>query len=180
MNGTVISILVFFLLMWGCVTCNTKSNTSRAATGTDTTINVLSTASDGLDLKALGAVVKTVKNAEELEKKLNEAGGINNMDLNDDGKADYIKVSEYGNDTDEFGFSLTIEPVEGEVQEIATIEIFKEETEAKVQVNGNQQVYGPGQNFGFVSTVGSMLLLGYLLVPTSDFPLGYLWVLNLD
>ena len=81
-------------------------------------------AADGLDLKAVGALVPKVRNAKELEEKLNAPGGINNLDLNQDGKVDYIKVSEFGDDKVK-GFSLTTEPVAGEIQEIASIEIQK-------------------------------------------------------
>ena len=107
----------------------------------DTNVTITQDAADGLDLKAVMALVQEVKSADELERRLNTAGGINNLDLNEDGKVDYIKVSEYGG-SGEYGFSLTTEPVKGEVQELATIEIKKDGDRASVNARGNSQVYG--------------------------------------
>ncbi len=164
MKGVVVTIMIMFMLMWGCATCvNVKSRSSESRTRTTTNINVISNAADGLDLKALGEVVKQVKSAEELEKELNKSGGINNLDLNDDGKVDFITVTEYGNRKDEFGFSLTVEPVKGEVQEIATIQITKQEEQVEVQVSGNDHVYGHGHHYRSHHSVGTFFLMGYLL-----------------
>ncbi len=74
-------------------------------------------AGDGLDLKAVTGLVKEVKSGQELERKLNEKDGINNLDLNGDKKVDYISVTEFGDVEKKLGFSLTSEPVKGEVQE---------------------------------------------------------------
>ncbi|PID27042.1 MAG: hypothetical protein CR982_06950 [Candidatus Cloacimonadota bacterium] len=107
----------------------------------DTNVTITQDAADGLDLKAVMALVQKVKSSEELEKRLNTPGSINNLDLNEDGNVDYIKVSEYGG-SGEYGFSLTTEPVKGEVQEIATIEITKDGDRANVNARGNSQIYG--------------------------------------
>ncbi|MBW2184791.1 MAG: hypothetical protein JRF49_13145, partial [Deltaproteobacteria bacterium] len=61
-------------------------------------VNIQATAANGLDLKAVGELVKQARNGEELEKLLNKSGGVNNLDLNEDNKVDYIHVTEYGND----------------------------------------------------------------------------------
>jgi len=67
--------------------------------------------------------VKTAKDGEHLEKLINDKDtGVNNLDLDEDGKVDYIKVTEYGNDNSK-GFSLTVEPSKGEEQEVATARI---------------------------------------------------------
>lgn len=136
-------------------------------------------AADGLDLQAVLEMTKTVKSAKELERKLNKSGGVNNLDLNDDGEVDFIKVTEFGSKEDEaWGFSLTTEPVKGEEQEVATIEIEKTgEQEAQVQVRGNEHIYGHDHyyhnRFGF----GDFLLMSYLLRPhpfyISPFYYGY-------
>ena len=174
MNGTVVSIVVLFLLMWGCVTCSSRQATN---TETDTTINVVATAADGLDLKALGALVKNVSSAEELEKELNKTGGINNLDLNEDDQVDFITVTEYGNGEDEFGFSLTVEPEKGEVQEVANIEVIREKTQeqAVVQVHGNEQIYGHGHHYSATHAIGGILLMAYLLRPHPFWAPTYGW-----
>ncbi len=176
MNGLVATIIVLFLLMWGCVTCtSTRSYKSRTVTNTQTNIIAGAEAADGLDLQALGNLVKRVQNAEQLERELNKPNGINNLDLNEDDKVDFIKVTEYGNQKDQFGFSLTTEPVAGEEQEIAKIELIKEEQEVAVQVSGNRQIYGSGSHYGFLSTVATFGLMAYLLRPHGMYasPFGY-------
>ena len=93
----------------------------------------MATAANGFDLKAAGELVKQASDAEDLEKLLNKSGGVNNLDLNEDNKVDYIHVTEYGNDRAK-GFSLTVQPEPGETQEVATIDIEKEGEKANVEV----------------------------------------------
>lgn len=164
MNGVIATIIAMFLLMWGCAFCVTPNKTQRSY---GSTVVSAGPASEGFDLKALPALVKNVSSAEELERKLNEPGGINNLDLDGDNRVDFIKVTEYGNKKDQFGFSLTAEPAKGEVQEIATVEILKDDSasQAHVRVAGNQQVYGPNTYYRSSFGLGEMLLLGYLLSP---------------
>ena len=99
------------------------------------------TAADGLDLQAVGAVLKKAKDAEEFEKLLNDPNvGVNNLDLDENDLVDFIKVTEYGNESVK-GFSLTTETATDQEQEIATIEIEKTSNqEADVQIHGNRQI----------------------------------------
>lgn len=98
----------------------------------------------GLDLAAVTALAKSAKNAEEFEQKLNaKSEAINNLDLNDDGKTDYINITEYGSG-DQRGFSLTTEIAPGKTQEIATIDFEKKADGMAVQTAGNPSLYGPG------------------------------------
>jgi hypothetical protein len=128
-------------------------------------VRTVSYAADGLDLSALGSLLKKAKDAAELERLLNDPKtGINNLDLNEDGKVDYIKVTEFGNDKTK-GFSLTVEPEKGEVQEVATIEIEKEGDKANVQVRGNEQIYGSGHIYHNSFGLTDMLLLYWLFRP---------------
>lgn len=99
-------------------------------------------AADGLDLIALTALTKEIRSGQELERRLNEAGSINNLDLNGDDKVDYINVNEFGNVEDKIGFALTTQPVKDETQEIATITVEKNLDTAEIQVIGNEQIYG--------------------------------------
>jgi hypothetical protein len=134
-------------------------------------------AADGLDLQAVLELTKKTKNAKDLEQQINEPGGINNLDLNDDGNVDFIKVTEFGNKSDAWGFSLTVEPQKGEEQEIATIEIEKTGEQAEVQVRGNEHVYGHDYYYHHRFGVGDYLLLSYLMYPhpyyVSPFYYGY-------
>ena len=101
-----------------------------------------SQADEGLSLPALVSLSKEIRSGQELERRLNEKSGINNLDLNGDEKVDYISVKEYGNVEDKIGYSLTVEPVKGEVQEIASVEIEQNNDRAEIQVVGNEQIYG--------------------------------------
>lgn len=132
----------------------------------DVTVQTLSEAGEGLDLRAVGELVKKAENAEAFEKLLNAgSGGVNNLDLNEDGKVDYISVTEYGTDTVK-GFSLTTQPAPGETQEIATIEIEKkDEASAAVNVKGNEGIYGRNNSYFGHFGITDMLLLGYLFRP---------------
>lgn len=133
-------------------------------------------AGDGLDLASIGSLLKQAENAAELEKLLNDKDtGINNLDLNEDNQVDYIKVSEYGNEQTK-GFSLTVEPEKGEVQEVATIEIEKSGKEqVEVEVRGNEQIYGQNHYYHNSFGITDMLFMYWLFRPHPMYasPWGY-------
>lgn len=100
------------------------------------------TAADGLDLHALIGVVRQSTNGEDLERRLNSPGSINNLDLNGVGKADFIDVTEFGSGIFR-GYSLAVHMDEHNTQEIATIDIsYAGEENITIQVHGNEQIYG--------------------------------------
>src|SRR5215217_4056961 len=79
-------------------------------------------ARENLDLQAVGSLLERANNAEDFEYLLNSENGINNLDLNDDGYADYISVREFDDRyDDERGFSLFSQFGPDLIQEIATI-----------------------------------------------------------
>ena len=148
----------FFSIFRGaCSSCSSSR-------GDNYNVNVTSmnTADKGLDLKAVGALLEESKNAEDFERLLNDSSkGVNNLDLNEDGKVDYIKVTEFGDDKIK-GFSLTTEVAPGEEQEIATIKIEKTgKNTARAQYHGNRSIYG--NNYYYHSPFsGTGFLIGYL------------------
>lgn len=97
----------------------------------------------GLNLQALSGVVKEVRGGQELERRLNEEGGINNLDLDENDQVDYIQVTEFDSSADSMGYSLTVEPVQAETQEIAEVTVQKNGDRAEIQLVGNEQIYGP-------------------------------------
>ena len=99
-------------------------------------------AADGFDLRSLTSLVKEVRSGQELERRLNEKGGINNIDLDGNGKTDYLFVREFGDVKNKIGYSMTVEPQKGEVQEVATATVEKNADRAEIQVVGNEQIYG--------------------------------------
>lgn len=134
-------------------------------------------AASGLDLRAVGELVKTAKTGEEFERLLNTPSvGINNLDLDEDGAVDYIKVTEYGSG-DIKGFSLTVDLAANETQEIATIEIEKSaDGNANVETRGNRNIYGSNHYYHNSFGLTDALLLGWLFSsnrPYYSSPWGY-------
>ena len=100
--------------------------------------------SDNLDLEAVASIFGDSKDVEDFEKRLNDPDTkISNLDLNQDGEVDYLRVME----TVEGQLHIiSIEAVIGKdlYQEVATIEVMKDNKgETQVQVIGNVDMYGP-------------------------------------
>jgi len=134
-------------------------------------------AASGLDLIAVGELVKNVTDAESFERALNDpAEKVNNLDLDENGKTDYIEVTEYGADSLR-GFSLTTQLTDGQEQEIATIEIEKNaDGYANVQTHGNQQIYGNNHYYHSRVSLTDILVVGWLFSgnrPDYSSPWGY-------
>ncbi len=157
-----LAIFFFILVVWSF--CS-EPDRNEYAGNYDVTVQTLTPASDGLDLKAVGALLKKARDAESLERLINDPKeGVNNLDLNGDGKVDYIKVTEYGDDNVR-GFALTTEPAKGEEQEIATIEVEKSKDKAQVEIQGNEQIYGPRHYYHSTFGLTDFLLMSYLFSP---------------
>lgn len=129
----------------------------------------------GLDLDAVTALAKKSKDAADFERLLNsQAEAVNNIDLNDDGKVDYINVTEYGSG-DRRGFSLTTEISPEKTQEIATIDFQKEADKTLVQTKGNPSLYGANNYHHSSFSMTDALLMGWLFSNRSSYssPYGY-------
>ncbi len=136
---------------------------------------ILKEYSKGLNLDATTELAKKAKDAADFERLLNSpTEAVNNIDLNDDGKVDYIKVTEYGSG-EKRGFSLTDEISPGKIQEIATIDIQREADKATVQTTGNPSLYGPGSYHHSSFGLTDALLVGWLFSnrPSYSSPYGY-------
>jgi hypothetical protein len=79
-----IVVLIFILNFFSC------------SSNTQTKNGVTTTKSEecNLDIPALTQLVKSSKSVSEIEDKLNQSNGINNVDLDKDGNTDFIKVTE--------------------------------------------------------------------------------------
>lgn len=101
--------------------------------------------SDNLDLEAVASVFGESKDLEEFEKKLNDPETqISNLDLNEDGEVDYLRVTETSKGDTHL---VTIQAVIGkdQYQDVATIDVEKKsKDETQVQVVGDVYMYGPG------------------------------------
>jgi hypothetical protein len=110
-------------------------------------------AKDNLDLRAVGALLQKANDAEEFEYLLNSPdSGVNNLDLNGDGYADYISVREFDDrHDDERGLSLFSMFGPNEIQEIATVLFdrrgYVDSPGARILLSGNEQIYGDNYNY---------------------------------
>ncbi|MGV6851887.1 MAG: hypothetical protein ACWA5R_06885 [bacterium] len=99
-------------------------------------------AAEGLDLQAVSALFQDAENLEVFEKKLNDPEtGVNNLDLNEDGFVDYIRVVEEVVDQTHL-IILQAALAKDEFQDLATIAVEKTQDDYQMQVQGNELIYG--------------------------------------
>lgn len=108
-----------------------------------TIVTPTSEVAEGLDLYAVAELFKDAENLEEFENALNDPEiGINNLDLDEDGYVDYIRVVEQVTDYTHV-IILQVPLGEDEFQDVATIEIEKTgDEDYNMQVHGNEVIYG--------------------------------------
>lgn len=98
---------------------------------------------DNFSLPGALALFREASSMEDFEQRLNtEASGVNNLDINQDGETDYIRVEDH---TDDNAHAIVLQvPVnETESQDIAVIEIEKTgEASAILQIVGDEEIYG--------------------------------------
>ncbi|HTF05155.1 MAG TPA: hypothetical protein VK826_14100 [Bacteroidia bacterium] len=100
-------------------------------------------AGDNLDLYAVLNLLEKSSSPEAFEKSLNDKTvAVNNLDLNEDGETDYIRVEDK-QVGDAHVFVLQIPVESGKAQDVAVIEIEKKgEKEAHIQIIGDEALYG--------------------------------------
>ena len=98
---------------------------------------------DNLDLYAVLDLFQKSKTIEDFEKSLNDGENkINNLDLNDDKKVDFIKV-ETKKDGDNFTFILRDPISKTETQDVAVILVSKDKNKkVSLQIVGDKALYG--------------------------------------
>ncbi len=98
---------------------------------------------DHFSLEGALDLFKRSASLEDFEKALNKADSkVNNLDLNEDGNTDYIRVVDHANGT---AHAIVLQvPVTGkESQDVAVIELEKQgEGNAVVQIRGDEDLYG--------------------------------------
>lgn len=129
--------LFYFLLVVAC----SLSEPAFSQSVSDSTL--LGLPGDNLDLYAVLDLFQKSKTIEEFEKSLNlEKTGINNMDLDLDGKVDFIKVVTKQDD-DDFMFILQIAVSKTETQDVAVIMVTKDKNKKiTMQAVGDEALYG--------------------------------------
>ena len=100
-------------------------------------------AGDHFSLEAALDLFKQSASLEDFEKRLNEEdNAANNLDLNEDGKTDYVRVVDQM-DGDVHAIVLQVPVSESESQDIAVIEIEKTGNETAVlQIVGDEDIFG--------------------------------------
>jgi len=109
----------------------------------DVTVIVPTTeAGENLDLQAVMELFRDAETVEDFEKALNDSTNeVNNLDLNEDGTVDYIRVVEQV-DGDVHILILQVPLGENEYQDVATINIEKNKDEYILQAQGDPDLYG--------------------------------------
>ncbi|MCX6230892.1 MAG: hypothetical protein NTZ33_05055 [Bacteroidetes bacterium] len=103
----------------------------------------LGLAGDDLNLYGVLDLFQQSATLEEFEQKLNaEDTKLNNLDLDRDGKTDYIKVIDHINGT---SHAIVLQDVinENESQDVAVIEVDRDkDNQVRIQIIGDEQLYG--------------------------------------
>ena len=150
------AILAVGMLLWGCGNSEQQQPPQVATTqqqeelvppSEETLAEDDYWAKDNFDLQRVGPILRRSRNVEEFERYINEDDGINNLDLNGDGYADYISVDEYGYDEDpnQRGLSLYSRFGPDLVQEIARVIFYRDEPNypgSRVMLYGDERIYG--------------------------------------
>lgn len=108
-----------------------------------TDATAVSEAAEGLDLVAVGELFGESEDLESFERALNDPEkGVNNLDLDGDGRVDYIRVVEEVSDETRV-IVLQVPLGEDEFQDVATVEVERTDgAEYNLQVHGNEDLYG--------------------------------------
>ena len=110
---------------------------------TTTTRAASSDISDNLDLEAVASIFGDSENLEDFERRLNDPKRrISNLDLNEDGYIDYLRVVE--NSSDENSLVVVQAVLDKDIyQDVATIEVERVSNgNPRVQVVGDAYIYG--------------------------------------
>lgn len=98
-----------------------------------------------LDLYATLELFKEAESVEDFESSLNsEKNSVNNLDLNNDGFVDYIRVIEY-KEAEFHTLTLQVPLSESTAQDVAVIEIEQNGENTSVQIVGDSELYGENQ-----------------------------------
>jgi hypothetical protein len=120
------------------LSCFTFALTSQAQVADSTGLP-----GDNFSLQGALEMFKKASSPEEFEKMINSKdNAVNNLDLNDDGETDYVRVIDKS-ENDAHAFVLQVPVSETESQDIAVIELEKTgDASAIVQIIGDEDIYG--------------------------------------
>lgn len=132
--------LAFFLFVcFGMIANNMFAQQTTTSSVTDST----GLPGDNFSLQGALEMFKQSKTPEDFEKKLNtENNYVNNLDLNGDGKTDYVRVIDKSKGN-VHAIVLQVAVNKTESQDVAVIEIEKQDKESAIlQIVGDPELYG--------------------------------------
>ena len=134
---TKIGLFIVFTLFFASISFSAEDVTTVEAANSEI--------SDNLDLELVASIFGEAEDLEDFEKRLNDPDAqISNLDLNEDGEVDYLRVIETSKGDTHL---ITIQAViaKDQYQDVATIDVEKGSNgETEVQVVGDVYMYGHG------------------------------------
>jgi hypothetical protein len=131
-------------------------------------VTAVSDPGEDLDLHSVIELFKESESIEEFEQKLNDPDvGVNNLDLNEDGEVDFIRVMEYA-EGDAHVYVLQAALGEDRYRDVARMMVEKVEgDEIVAEVQGDEALYGEGYVIAptTVIVVSSFALLSVVFRP---------------
>ena len=116
--------------------------------------------SPGFNVQNFAELVKTTSDPSSIEKAINDPGNaVNNLDINADGKVDFLSVNETAN---------TIQVMDNDVNpatQICTLNITQTGQQASVAINGSPTYCGNNYAYHSSFSMTDFLLLHYMLTP---------------
>lgn len=113
------------------------------AQSSDNVYNSIGMPGDNLNLSLVLDIFKQASSVQDFERKLNDPDTkVNNLDLNNDGTIDYLKVTDYGKGN---YHTIIIQDIvsANETQDVAIIDIEKKDGDfVHVQIIGDESLYG--------------------------------------
>ena len=165
MKKNFLAILIASILL---ISCNGGSNPTPVTYQSQSeyqqpvnNVTIQPTDIAGFNIQNFAQVIKTTSDPSAIERAINNnSTGINNLDLNKDGNADFLKVVETSN---------TLQIVDNDVNPavtICTLNITPQgNSQASMNIQGSPQYCGSYNSYNSNFTVGDFLLLHYLLTP---------------
>jgi hypothetical protein len=172
-----LTILLSVVLLCSCTSSEKPVQESMQIGGQQYLLNA-----KDFDLQQVIALIRDnkIKDAADLEKKINEPGGINNVDTDHDSKIDYIKIKESrkGN-----GVAMEFLAIPSSTQKIedavtvATVNFSRSASSNDVElqggyanhVNGHEGAYYTSHMHSMGPSFGEMLFLSWLFMPSRPY-----------
>ena len=154
--------LSVFIILFSC--CGTNSNNGQGNNGEQNNVSIQSTSLPGFNVNNFANLVRKTTNPSQIENEINQDGNdVNNLDLDKDGKVDFLKVTESENK-----IQVTDDVDQNNSVNVATLTISKNQTDnntAEMHIQGNPSYCGQDYQYHSHISVGEVLLLAYLFSP---------------